>query len=268
MRFNVRAWMKGHALTAFFMMTFAISWISWFAVFLVPMPRLGRLILNQVGLAGPLLSSLIVIWVLQGSSGVGRFIGRILQWRIGIQWYLFVLFGAAVLGFAAMGLVVLGGGNVPAIASGFAPGALLSGLREEFGWRGFALPRLQERGSALKASVLIGMIWTLWHLPILPFLRMGLPGLWMMIVFLMEVVALCILMSWVYNQTAGNILLPVLYHAAYNITLAVLGIPTVIPLWLLYLALTWILVIYVVLRTGAARLSRGPGPVPPAEEKK
>ncbi len=254
MLFKVRAWMKGHALTAFFMMTFAISWISWFAIFLVPMPRWGRLILNQVGLAGPLLSSMIVVGVLQGSSGVGRFIGRIFQWRTGIQWYLFVLFGAAVLCFAAMGLLVLGGGSVPAMASGFAPGVLWSGLREEFGWRGFALPRLQARGSALKASVLIGVIWTLWHLPILPFPRLGLPGLWMMIAFLLEVVALSLLMSWVYNQTGGKILLPVLYHAAYNITLAVLGIPAVFPLWLIYLALTWILVIYIVLRTGAARL--------------
>lgn len=262
MRSRITSWVRSHVLTAFFLMTFAISWTSWFAVMLVPMPRLWRLILNQAGLAGPLLSSVIVVGLLYGCSGVRRFIGRILQWRVGIQWYLFVLFGAAALCFAAIGLFVLGGGAAPAVVFAFAPGALLSGLREEYGWRGLALPRLQERYSAWKASVVIGVIWTLWHLPILPFVRMGLPGLTMMMIFLLEVVALSILMSWVYNHTAGSLLLPVLYHTAYNLTLAVLSIPTIIPLWLIYLGLTWVLAAVIMLRCGAARFSRGP--VPPA----
>jgi membrane protease YdiL (CAAX protease family) len=263
MRSRIASWMRSHVLTAFFLITFSVSWISWFAVFLVPMPRLWRLILNQAGLAGPLLSSVIVIGVLYGRVGVRRFIGRILQWLAGIQWYLFVLFGAAALCFAAIGLYILGGGAAPAVVLAVAPGALLSGFREEYGWRGLALPRLQERYSAWKASIVIGVIWALWHLPILPFIRMGLPGLTMMIIFLLEVVALSLLMAWVYNHTAGSLLLPVLYHTAYNLTLAVLSIPTVIPLWLIYLALTWMLVIVIMLRCGTARLSRGP--VPPAD---
>ncbi len=262
MRMKSGAWLRSHAAAAFFLLTFAISWASWSAVFLVPMPRLGRLVLNQAGLAGPLLASLIVVAALQGTQGVGRFLGRILQWRVGVQWYLFVLFGAAALGLAAIGLHVLGGGNAPAAAFAFAPGALLSGLREEYGWRGFALPRLQERFGALKASVFIGALWTLWHLPILPFVRMGLPGLGMTAIFSLEVVALSILMSWVYNHAGGSLLPPVLYHAAYNLTLAGLGISAVVPLWLIYLALTWVLVGAVVSRCGAARLSRGPLPLP------
>jgi membrane protease YdiL (CAAX protease family) len=247
---------------AFFLLTFAISWAAWSAVFLVPMPRPGRLVLNQAGLAGPLLAALIVIGTMHGRRGVGRFLGRLLQWRVGAQWVLFALFGAAVLGLTAIGLYVLGGNNAPAVAFTLAPGALLSGLREEYGWRGFALPRLQERFGALKASVFIGALWTLWHLPIVPFVRMGLPGLGRFAVFSLEVVALSILMTWVYNHTAGSLLPPVLYHAAYNLTLSGLGIPAIVPLWLTYLALTWVVVAVVVWRCGAARLSRRP--LPPA----
>ena len=259
---NPGAWVRRHPLAAFFLLTFAISWASWSAIILVPMPRLGRLVLNQAALAGPLLASLIVVGTVHGTGGAGRFLARIFQWRAGIQWYLFVLFGAAALGLAAIGLHALGGGDAPAVAFAFAPGALLSGLREEYGWRGFALPRLQERFGALKASVFIGALWTLWHLPIVPFVRTGLPGLGRFAVFSLEVVALSILMSWVYNHTAGSLLPPVLYHAAYNLTLAGLGIPAIVPLWLTYLALTWVVVAVVVWRCGAARLSRRP--LPPA----
>lgn len=261
------AWLRRRPLAAFFLLTFVISWAAWSAVFLVPMPRLGRLVLNQAGLAGPLLASLIVVGTMRGRRGVGRFLGRIFQWRVGIQWVLFVLFGAAALGLAAIGLHALGGGGTPALAFALAPGALLSGLREEYGWRGFALPRLQERFGALRASLLIGALWTLWHLPIVPFVRMGLPGLGRMAIFSLEVVALSILMTWVYNHTAGSLLPPVLYHAAYNLTLAGLGIPAIVPLWLTYLALTWAVVVVVVWRCGAARLSRGPLPPADAGEK-
>lgn len=266
MSIRIGAWMKRHALAAFFLLTFAVSWTCWSAVFLVPMPRGWRLALHQAGLAGPLLASLIVIGVLYGGAGVGRFLGRVLLWRVGIQWYLFVLFGAAALGVAAIGLYRLGGGSSPATAFSLAPGALWWGVREEFGWRGFALPRLQERFGALKAGVIIGVIWTLWHLPIVPFTRMGLPGLVMLLAFMLEVVALSILMTWVYNHTSGSLLPPVLLHAAYNLALAGLGLAAVMPLrmplWLIYLALNWALVAVILKRCGAARLSRGP--LPPA----
>ncbi len=263
MRSCLATWMRSHTVAAFFLMTFVISWASWFAVFLFPMPRMLRLILNQTGLAGPLLSSVILIGALYGRSGLWRFLSRILQWRAGIQWYVFVLFGPAALCCSGIGLYILGGGTAPAFVFSLAPAALFSGLREEYGWRGFALPRLQERHSALKASLVIGVAWGLWHLPIVPFVRMGLPGLRMMVVYLLEVVALSILMSWVYNHTGGKILLLVLYHAAYNLTLAAWNIPSVIPLWLIYLVLTWTLVIVILLRCGTARLSSKP--VPPAD---
>jgi membrane protease YdiL (CAAX protease family) len=260
-----KEWVRNHAVAVYFLLTFAISWASWFAVFLLPLPRPWRAVLNQAGLAGPLLASLVIVAALHGARGLGRFLGRVFQWRAGVQWYLFVLFGAAALGLAAIGMNALGGGKGPSAGFALAPGALLSGLREEHGWRGFALPRLQERYGAAKAAILVGVMWALWHLPILPFPRMGLPGVGMTAMFVLEVVALSVLMTWVYNHTRGGLLLPVLYHAAYNLTLAGLGIPGAVPLWGAYLLLTWGLVIVIVARCGAARLSRGPLPLAGAQ---
>ncbi len=236
MRSNITAWIKKDPLIAFLVFTFVISWTSWIAIYVVPMPRLVAMVLNQVGLFGPFFSSVTVTGVLHGGSGIGRFLGRILQWRVGIQWYLFVLFSAAVLAAAAGGLYVLAGETAPAVVFTVGFGSLISGVREEYGWRGFVLPRLQKQYGPLKASIVIGMIWTLWHLPIMP---VELP---MMPVYLLEAMAISILFTWVYNRTGGSMLFPVLYHAAYDITVTAFKIPTKLPLILIYTALSWILV--------------------------
>ncbi|HEY8599061.1 MAG TPA: CPBP family intramembrane glutamic endopeptidase, partial [Thermomicrobiales bacterium] len=88
-------------------------------------------------------------------------------------------------------------------------------LTEETAWRGFALPRLQARFNALSASLILGLIWALWHLPLF-FLantgqsKMPFPG------FVLDVVAVTIVMTWVYNHTRGSVLLAALFHAAFN----------------------------------------------------
>ena len=243
MRSNITAWIKKDPLIAFFAFTFVISWASWISIYVVPMPRLLVLVLNQVGLFGPFISSVTVTGVLHGGSGIRRFLGRIFQWREGVQWYLFVLFSAAVLAAASIGLYVLVGGTAPVMAFTVGFGSLISGIREEYGWRGFALPRLQKQYSPLKASILIGLIWVLWHLPILP---VELP---LLAVYLVEVMAISILFTWVYNHTGGSMLFPVLYHAAYDITLTVFKIPTKLPLLLIYVLLNWILVGIIIARS-------------------
>jgi membrane protease YdiL (CAAX protease family) len=253
MRSNITAWIKKEPATAFFVFTFAISWISWTSMYLVTESLLVQ-ILNHVGLFGPLFSSVIVTGVLYGRTGIKKFLARIFLWRVGVHWYLFVLFGAAVICFMAIGLYTLFGGTAPAmmlLILPVLPGALISGLREEYGWRGFALPHLMEKYSALKASVIIGVVWALWHLPISVF-GMGLP---MALIFLSEVIALSILLTWVYNHTCGSILLPVIHHATYNLTMYILNTPTKLPLWLIYVVLNWILVAIIIARCGAKRLS-------------
>jgi membrane protease YdiL (CAAX protease family) len=106
---------------------------------------------------------------------------------------------------------------------------LLTGGNEELGWRGYLLPALQARWSSLTSSVVLGVIWALWHLPLF-FMAgtsqsyMPFPG------FLLFTIPLTVIFTWVHNQTGGSILLVMLLHGAVNTTLGLVRI-TVMDGW-------------------------------------
>jgi membrane protease YdiL (CAAX protease family) len=89
-------------------------------------------------------------------------------------------------------------------------------LGEEFGWRGYALPRLQQRYSALMASLILGFVWGFWHFPGY-LIGVGVPLAMPLLVFLLWVILITILMTWVYTRTQ-SILLAIIMHAAANAT--------------------------------------------------
>lgn len=96
-------------------------------------------------------------------------------------------------------------------------GVILGPLFEEPGWRGFALPRMQEKSGPLAASVILGMIWAVWHAP-------GYLGGWMQSSFaalLVYCVGFSILATWIYNNTRGSILLMILLHSSSNAAISV-----------------------------------------------
>jgi uncharacterized protein len=100
---------------------------------------------------------------------------------------------------------------------------VFSAVGEETGWRGFALPRLQRRIGPLGASVLLGLIWGVWHLPL--FLVPG--GFHQAIpfaLFVLQDVALAVVMTWIYNHTGGSLVPAHLFHAASNTTVGLLPI--------------------------------------------
>ncbi len=139
-------------------------------------------------------------------------------------------------------------------------GPLLAGsLGEELGWRGFALPRLQSRYGVLWASILIGVIWSTWHL--WPVITPG--GFAHLTLFdiaqtYIRLIATAIIYGWLYNSTQGRLFLVMIAHAGHNIAVELIQIPEpgtdVVPviIALLYLAAA----IAVVLLTGTRTLSR------------
>jgi uncharacterized protein len=92
---------------------------------------------------------------------------------------------------------------------------LTDGLGEELGWRGFALPRLLSRHNALAASLILGVLWALWHLPLVGLWTEGsamyLQPVWLLLV---DIPAKAVLFTWVFLHTRGNVLLAVQLHGA------------------------------------------------------
>jgi membrane protease YdiL (CAAX protease family) len=224
--------MRSRPLVAFFVLTFAITWGlgGCFALFPAQFEALFGEISNTnplffVAVYAPSVSALIVTAYTGGISGLRELLNRLLRWRVGLRWYLTVFLGVP--------LLLLGSAALSAWFSGksleFGPKdwrlalyALLiplvtdpGPLGEELGWRGFALPRLLERWSALSASLILGLIWGLWHLP--AFFFSGLPqSQFSLPAFLVGTVALSVLMTWVFQNTRGSVLLAVLIHWLFN----------------------------------------------------
>jgi uncharacterized protein len=163
-------------LTAFFMLAFGITWAVW-------VPRAVGIPVGAVGQLWtwvPAVAALLAA-ALTGGRGALRDLGaRLVRWRVGWRWYLVVVLGPAAFSVAVALLYALMGGSfaaaTPPVLRGETPLVILplflvvlfitDGVGEELAWRGFALPRLLASYNALVASLILGVLWALWHLPL------------------------------------------------------------------------------------------------------
>ena len=206
---------KQHPLITFFVLAFALSWWGWilYAIDLSPTP---------IASFGPFLAALVVLAITHGKSGVGGLLRRMVRWRVGVQWYaVALLLPVGVTLVAAASNVFLLGAQAPSLAElgGWSnlftlfplllliPG--MGGAWEEPGWRGYALPGLQAGRSALFASLILGVVWAFWHLPLLMTGQMS----WWDIV---NIMGSTIVLTWVFNSTGGSVLIVMLFHAMNN----------------------------------------------------
>jgi predicted neutral ceramidase superfamily lipid hydrolase len=145
---------------------------------------------------------------------------------------------------------------------------LVPGFFEEVGWTGYALPRMRVKLNPLTAGILLGLLWGLWHLPVIDFLGAAAPhGLyWLpfLLAFVALLTAMRVLIVWVYSNTS-SVLLAQLMHASSTASLVILGPSRVSPaqetLWYaIYAAVLWIVVALVIARYGK-RLTRQPIPM-------
>lgn len=213
-------------LPSFFGMAFLFSWIVVMPKIRYPaLPVEPFLIIGAF--VGPFLSALIIIGLTEGKAGLTRFGRRYVQWRAGLVWWLFVLFGflfalnlVATLFFGvAIWIAFFRNLNVifPAYTAALLLGAFLGPLWEEGGWRGFALPRLQIQYGPIVGSLFLGLTWALWHIP-------GYLGGWMSVAFpalIISCLGYSIVATWISNHTGGSILLLVLLHSSSNAAVSV-----------------------------------------------
>jgi membrane protease YdiL (CAAX protease family) len=213
-------------LISFFVMAFLFSWIAVVPLLLDPaLPADAFQILGAF--AGPTLAAVIVIAVTKRRAGLRAFFRRYIQWRAGILWWLIVLFGVLV-ALNVVAAFILGpsvviefvrniGLILPAYLIALVVGVIFGPLWEEPGWRGFALAPLQRQHGPLTGSVILGVLWALWHAP-------GYAGGWMQSAvpaLLVYTIGFSIVATWVYNNTRGSILLMILLHSSSNAATAV-----------------------------------------------
>jgi len=230
-------WVSRHRALAFLAVTFTWSWMIWIPAVLAFVRAEDKtftpmmIVLALVGAYGPSVAAVCVTAWTGGQAEFVALLRRLLQWRAGAVWYAFVLLLCPI---ALMMALAIAGGLGNAVTARIS-GALFSiplvvvtalpfgPLAEELGWRGYLLPSLQGKFSPVTSSVLLGLAWAFWHLPLwwvpgaaLPTwspLSMATVGVWGA-----YVISVSVLFTWVYNNTRGSVFIAVVLHLMTNAT--------------------------------------------------
>jgi len=230
---SLQQWMRQHPLFSYFFLAYAFSWIVFIPYVLAERGILqGNYTLFYVlHVFGPAIAAIVMTSVISGKAGLYELRQRIRQVRASSKWYLFVLLGIPAL--VMLGIIVQPGaissfkGFTTSLLVGY-PFSLIAvflgvGLGEEPGWRGFALPRMQKQYGSLRGTVLLGILWSCWHLP--DFLTASKGGgeetgwstfLTNFPIFTLAVVSLSVIMTWLYNYTHGSLFIAILAHASID----------------------------------------------------
>ncbi|MFC7135387.1 MULTISPECIES: CPBP family intramembrane glutamic endopeptidase [Salinibaculum] len=225
---SLRGRVARHPVASFFLLAYGFSWVGWLPGILGAAEPI-RTLSYVAGGFGPAVAGAVVTW-LDGSS-LRAWAGQIVRWRVAPRWYLAALFlPVLVVVLASAGMLLFGMGVDPSVLAGraslvavsFVTVALIGGGNEEPGWRGFALPRLQEQYAPVSATLILGVVWAFWHLPQLAadpnavysfaWLVEELPGLVLRVV---NIVGFAFLLTWIYNGTE-SVLLAIVLHAGIN----------------------------------------------------
>jgi uncharacterized protein len=267
--------LRKHPLPLFFGLVFLLSWSLWapFALdhfSLLPSRLSPGIVLagRMLGTFGPAVSAALVSFVIGGRPAVKALLGQLKKWRVRWTWYAAAGLVFPVLLFVVAGIYKMmpGAGSLPvqpisaANLVAVAIILLLTVLGEEIGWRGFALPRMQQRWTALKSSLILGTIHTVWHLPfwiVLGELETFGPGYWLL--SWIWVMALTTYITWLMSNTGNSLLIALLFHGSFNIvSVGFLPITTVIPAYIIFILLAWGIVICIIGRFGPEHLARQP----------
>lgn len=249
------SWIGRHRLSAFFCLAYLLSWYPWIIA-------LARGQSTGPNPFGPFVAAIIIAALAGGKQELKTVFSRLVRARVGWHWYAIVFALPILLCALAAAITILLTGSHSAFPSAdkwrelperFIFIFLFIGLGEEPGWRGFALPHLQRKCSPIIASLVLAPVWALWHLPLI-----GNEFPWPIVApFILSVFGATFVLTWIFNNTNGSVLLPMLCHATVNTVGAGLIFPlfsgaTLILLWWIY-GFIWLGVGLGVLSFGATR---------------
>lgn len=270
------SFIQKYPLVSFFVLAIGLTWIFMIADALgshnmIPF-RLSLPLMVVMGYM-PTLAAVIVTGATRGKEGVRALFRKLTIVRVGIGWYLFAILGLAVIYVVVILLHNLLGylPDMPILSDklpplpplqlvlSIVPMFIVIGLinGEELGWRGFALPRLQVKYNALTSSLILGVIWTIFHLPLFFTVTGSSQADWSFVSFLLSTIAMSVLYTWMYNNTRGSVLLAYLFHGAANTWSQVFSIDHANP-WVGWImaGLLVLAAVMVVAATGTEDLSR------------
>lgn len=227
-------WIKKNALVFYFLLAMLISWSielplvaatrGWFSA---PIP----FAIHYLASFGPMLSAFLTTALVNGKEGLRELGQRIIRWRVGNQWIAFSFISPFILFSIAAGINYLVSGSWPDLcrlgevnylpnlgAGVFILWLATFGLGEEIGWRGFALPRLQRNHTAFSATLILGVLWMVWHLPAFFYHETYLTMEWFLLPgMLIGLLFGGVLFTWLYNSTEGSVLMVAIWHALFDL---------------------------------------------------
>ena len=225
------AFVRKRPLTVFFFLAYAFTWLHW-----MPEAAAGKgwidyqtpFALVLLAGYGPALAAILVIALVSGRAGLKDLGARLVRWRVAPVWYLVVLAVPVLTQLAGCALYSLLNGETMKLtadpsawwtALSFLPLLILGfdGLGEELGWRGFALPTMLKKQSAIVASLILGLLWGFWHLG-----YWLTPGSFMqgtpLALVVANTVALSFIHTWIFTNARQSIFMAILFHAINNTT--------------------------------------------------
>lgn len=216
---------RENPLLAYFGIVFALSWVLWFGAS-VTEAVLPRSVLTYVGIFMPGIVALVLTYYRSGADRTRSLLARLVKFDVAAKWFVFALFFmaavkvlvAAITRVATGAWPVFGSESVPLMFLAAIGSTLIGGqVGEELGWRGYALPRLSRPFGLGIASIVLGILWAVWHLPLFFILDGDKVGQSFPF-YLIQVVAISIALAWIYMKTGGSLLITMLLHASINNT--------------------------------------------------
>ena len=266
----------------FLVLTYAISWLLWLPAVLrsngfSDLPEIVGLP-GMFAVLGPTIAAFILTGKESGRAGMGRLLRRAFVTGFRKRWWLPTLLLMPAIGLLTAFIMSLLNVEMPEWAPPTIINALMTALiilfigggLEEFGWRGYALDRMQTGKNALIASLVLGFFWGLWHLPL--FFMDGTTQaeaaipIWE---FILQQMVIAVLFTWLYNNTAGSLLVAILFHTIGNTTSALLPpyFATELGRWINF-SILLITAVLIVLVWGQRTLNGGrPVPQPSLQEE-
>ena len=226
---------RRHSVFTYFLLTFAISWTGAIAVAAPDLLRgrevskLSGILMFPAMLLGPSVSGIVMTRIVNGGEGLKELFARMRRWRVPARWYGVLLTPpVVVLGV----LFFLRAFVSPAFSPNhFYFGILFgvpAGILEEIGWTGYAFPKMSSRLSSSAAAATLGIVWAIWHLPVINFLGAAAPHgtywLHFFLAFALAMTAMRGLIAWLYVNTK-SVLLAQLMHISSTGTLVMFSPP-------------------------------------------